>query len=167
MRFPHHYWAVLSTPSVYFDEECLYLCLYIISLILILRNWVCDNWVYQFAPDYHLSWNLYVSNSQEVGSCDHSWVDGLCTSQKKCSCIDCWNGKTGGEQRPHIYIYIYRERDLCPDDILSIIGQCPSTVRPVFPMLVFQLSKQQDRTRTTSSTVLGTPPSRTRTNNSV
>ena len=30
-------------------------------------------------------------------------------------------------------------------------------------MLVFQLSKQQNRTRTTSSTVLGTPPNRTRT----
>ena len=28
-------------------------------------------------------------------------------------------------------------------------------VRPVFPLLVFQLSKQQNRTRTTSSTVLG------------
>ena len=43
------------------------------------------------------------------------------------------------------------------------MGQCPSTVRSVFPMLVFQLSKQQNRTRTTSSTVLGTPPNRTRT----
>ena len=30
-------------------------------------------------------------------------------------------------------------------------------------MLVFQLSKQQNRTRTTFSTVLGTPPNRTRT----
>ena len=39
----------------------------------------------------------------------------------------------------------------------------PSTVRPVSPMLVFQLSKQQNRTRTTSSTVLGTPPNRTQT----
>ena len=39
------------------------------------------------------------------------------------------------------------------------IGWCPSTVRPVFPMLVFQLSKRQNRTRTTFSTVLGTPPS--------
>ena len=43
------------------------------------------------------------------------------------------------------------------------VGLCPSTVPPVFPMLVFQLSKQQNRTRTTSSTVLGTPPNRTRT----
>ena len=42
------------------------------------------------------------------------------------------------------------------------LGWCPSTVRPVFPVLVFQLSKQQNRTRTTSSTVLGTPPNRTR-----
>ena len=30
------------------------------------------------------------------------------------------------------------------------------TVRPVLPVLVFQLSKQQNRTRTTSSIVLGT-----------
>ena len=43
------------------------------------------------------------------------------------------------------------------------LGWCPSTVRLVFPTLVFQLSKQQNRTRTTSSTVLGTPPNRTRT----
>ena len=42
-------------------------------------------------------------------------------------------------------------------------GRCPSTVPPVFPVLVFQLSKQQNRTRTTFTTVLGTPPSRTRT----
>ena len=35
--------------------------------------------------------------------------------------------------------------------------RCPSTVQPVFPVLVFQLSKQQKRTRTTFSTVLGTP----------
>ena len=41
------------------------------------------------------------------------------------------------------------------------LGCCPSTVRPVFPVLVFQLGKQQNRTRTTSSTVLGTPPNRT------
>ena len=45
----------------------------------------------------------------------------------------------------------------------SLIGRCPSTVPPVFPVLVFQLSKQQNRTRTTFSTVLGTPPNRTRT----
>ena len=38
-----------------------------------------------------------------------------------------------------------------------------STIRPVFPVLVFQLSKQQNRTRATSSTVLGIPPNRTRT----
>ena len=31
------------------------------------------------------------------------------------------------------------------------IGRCPSTVRPMFPMLVFHLSKQQNRTWTTSS----------------
>ena len=37
------------------------------------------------------------------------------------------------------------------------------TVWCVFPVLVFQLSKQQNRTWTTSSTVLGTPPNRTRT----
>ena len=43
------------------------------------------------------------------------------------------------------------------------MGVCPSTVRPVFPVLVFQQSKQQNRTRTTSSTVLGAPPNRTRT----
>ena len=43
------------------------------------------------------------------------------------------------------------------------IGRCPSTVRPVFLVLVFQLSKQQNRTRTTPSTVLETPPNRTRT----
>ena len=41
--------------------------------------------------------------------------------------------------------------------------RCPSTVRPVFPVLVFQLSKQQNRTRTTPSTVVETPPNRTRT----
>ena len=40
---------------------------------------------------------------------------------------------------------------------------CPGTVRPVFPVLVFQLSEQQNRTRTTFPTVLGTPPNRTRT----
>ena len=43
------------------------------------------------------------------------------------------------------------------------LGRCPSTVRPVFPMLVFQISKQQNRTRTTSLAVLGTPLNRTRT----
>ena len=47
--------------------------------------------------------------------------------------------------------------------IFDNIGRCPSTVRLVFPVLVFQLSKQQNRTRTTSSTVLETPPNRTRT----
>ena len=45
----------------------------------------------------------------------------------------------------------------------TALCRCPSTVRPVFPMLVSQLSKQQNRTRTTSSTVLETPPNRTRT----
>ena len=44
-----------------------------------------------------------------------------------------------------------------------LIGWCPSTFRRVFPVLVFQLSKQQNRTRTNSSTVLVTPPNRTRT----
>ena len=43
------------------------------------------------------------------------------------------------------------------------VERCPSTVRPVFLVLVFHLSKQQNRTRTTSSTVLGDPPHRTRT----
>ena len=43
------------------------------------------------------------------------------------------------------------------------LGRCPSTVWPVFPVLVFQLSKQPNRTATTSSTALGTPPNRTRT----
>ena len=47
--------------------------------------------------------------------------------------------------------------------IFPTLWRCPSTVRRVFPVLVFQLSKQQNRTRTTSSTVLGTPPNRTRT----
>ena len=41
------------------------------------------------------------------------------------------------------------------------LGRCLSTVRPVFPVLVFQISKQLNRTRKTSSTVLGTPPNRT------
>ena len=45
------------------------------------------------------------------------------------------------------------------------LGWCPSAARPVLPMLVFELSKQQNRTRTTSSTVLVTPPNRTRTKN--
>ena len=36
--------------------------------------------------------------------------------------------------------------------VLVRLGRCPSTVQPVFPMFVFQLSKQQNRTRTTSST---------------
>ena len=49
---------------------------------------------------------------------------------------------------------------------MVLIGRCPSTVPPVFPVLVFQLSKQQNRTRTTFSTVLGTPPNRTRTKKS-
>ena len=43
------------------------------------------------------------------------------------------------------------------------LGWCPEYCAAVFPVLVFQLSKQQNRTRTTSSTVLGTPPNRTRT----
>ena len=45
----------------------------------------------------------------------------------------------------------------------QLLGRCPSTVRCVFPMLVFQLSKQQNCTQTTSSTVLGTHPNCTRT----
>ena len=48
-------------------------------------------------------------------------------------------------------------------DRISYLGQCPSTVRPVFPVLVFQLGKQSNRTPTTSSTVLETLPNRTRT----
>ena len=44
------------------------------------------------------------------------------------------------------------------------VGRCPSTVRPMSPALVFQLSKQQNCTWTTSSTVLRTPPNHTRTN---
>ena len=44
---------------------------------------------------------------------------------------------------------------------LGAPGRCPSTVRLVFPVLVFQPRKQQNRTRTTSSTVLGTPLNRT------
>ena len=52
-------------------------------------------------------------------------------------------------------------RTLCSQK--PILGRCPSTVRPVFPVLVSQLGKQQNRTRTSSSTVLGTPPNRTRT----
>ena len=43
------------------------------------------------------------------------------------------------------------------------VGRRPRAVRPVLPMLVFQLSKQQNRTRTTSSAGLGTSPNRTRT----
>ena len=46
---------------------------------------------------------------------------------------------------------------------LDVRRTVSSTVRPMFPVLVFQLSKQQNRTRTTSSTILGTPPNRTRT----
>ena len=46
---------------------------------------------------------------------------------------------------------------------LSSLERRPGTVRPVFPVLVFQLSKQQNRIQTTSSAVLGTPPNRTRT----
>ena len=39
-------------------------------------------------------------------------------------------------------------------EIHASLGRCPSIVRPVFPMLVFQLiSKQQKRTWTTHSTV--------------
>ena len=45
-----------------------------------------------------------------------------------------------------------------PPPQVENLGRCPSTVRPVFPVLVFQPSKQQNRTRTTSSTVLRTPP---------
>ena len=44
-------------------------------------------------------------------------------------------------------------------DIRMVSKYCSA----VFPVLVFQLSKQQNRIRTTSSTVLGTPPNRTRT----
>ena len=44
-----------------------------------------------------------------------------------------------------------------------ILGRCPSAVRPVFPVLVFQLSKQQTRIRTTSSSILATPPNCIRT----
>ena len=28
---------------------CMYVCVYIVSLVVILSNWVCDNWVYQFS----------------------------------------------------------------------------------------------------------------------
>ena len=38
-----------------------------------------------------------------------------------------------------------------------------STFRPAFPVLVFQLSEQQNRIRTTSSTKLGTAPNHTQT----
>ena len=41
------------------------------------------------------------------------------------------------------------------------LGRCPSTVQPVFPVLVFQLSRQQNRTRTTSSPYLEPLRSRT------
>ena len=42
-----------------------------------------------------------------------------------------------------------------------------STVRPVFPVVVFQPTyKQQNRTQTDSSTVFGTPPDRTQTKRS-
>ena len=40
-----------------------------------------------------------------------------------------------------------------------LLGRCPSTVRCVFPVLVFQLGKQQNRAWTTSSTVLNWNPS--------
>ena len=43
------------------------------------------------------------------------------------------------------------------------VGRCPSTVRPVLPVLVFQLSKEIEPTRTTSSTKLGSPPNSTQT----
>ena len=46
-----------------------------------------------------------------------------------------------------------RRTELWPD--LWLLGQCLSTVQPVFPMLVFQLNKQQNHTQTISSTVLG------------
>ena len=44
----YEYWEVLSPPSVYFNREFPYMYLYIVSLVVILSNWVCDNWVYRF-----------------------------------------------------------------------------------------------------------------------
>ena len=44
---------------------------------------------------------------------------------------------------------------LCANAEGLFLGRCPSTVRPVFPVLVFQLGMQQNRPRTTSSTVFG------------
>ena len=49
------------------------------------------------------------------------------------------------------------------DRFTNHLGRCPTTVRPVFAVVVFQPSKQQNRTWTTSSTLLGTPPNSTRT----
>ena len=72
-------------------------------------------------------------------------------------------------QNPEI-THVLRNADLCqgqarfvpgtlsgssqgrPTGPKSSLGQCPSTVRPVFPVLVFQLSKQQNRTRNTWET---------------
>ena len=47
--------------------------------------------------------------------------------------------------------------------ILLFTRQCPSTVRSVFPMLVFQPSEQRNHTQTTPSTVLRTTPNHART----
>ena len=38
----------LSPPSVYFNREISVIYLYIVSLVVILSNWVCDNWIYRF-----------------------------------------------------------------------------------------------------------------------
>ena len=63
-------------------------------------------------------------------------------------------------QAPHVFAPKLTPQEIFP----ACIGFVPGgTVRPVFPVLVFQQSKRQNRTRTTSSTVLGTPPNRTRT----
>ena len=56
----------------------------------------------------------------------------------------------------------FSERTSAKTEIRTVSEYCSACV----PVLVFQLSEQQNRTRTTSPTVLGTPPHRTRTKTS-
>ena len=48
------YWEVLSPPSVHFNEEFFRIFCFFVSLVVILRNWVCDNWVDRLPKTSHL-----------------------------------------------------------------------------------------------------------------
>ena len=60
-------------------------------------------------------------------------------------------------------IFTKKTREGCGLFPGSLQGQCLSTFRPVFPVLVFQQRKQQNWSQTTSSTIHGTHPNHAQT----